>query len=123
MKRLYIIGTFMLILFLSIQSVLAFGVGTDQTPTNPYDPNSANTQVVTTTHKIWNTVSLILRMLAVGSIIVTGIRYMLISPDQKADIKKSLIYLVIGTIIVFCTTELINFVVTAAQQTVGIYLE
>lgn len=69
--------------------------------------------------RIWGTLSLILKMCAVGGIILTGIRYMFVSSDVKADMKKTLPYLITGIVIVFAGTYIIDFVVEIFKNTTG----
>lgn len=64
---------------------------------------------------VWKTVTTIFQMLAFGAIIFAGVRYMLASADQKADIKKGLAALVIGAILVFAASTVVKFVTTAAK--------
>lgn len=48
--------------------------------------------------------------IAVGVIMITvmGIKYMLVSVDQRAEIKKNLVYFVLGMVIFICATQLIK---------------
>lgn len=59
-------------------------------------------------------------MAAVAGIVVCGVRYMLTSAEQKADIKKSMIYLVIGCVIVFATSTVVQFIITSFGQVIEI---
>ena len=68
------------------------------------------------TGNVWATVLTILQILAFAAIIIAGVRYMFASADQKADIKKGLIYLVIGAILVFASSTIVKVVVNATQQ-------
>ena len=65
---------------------------------------------------VWATVSLILQVLAVAAIVFAGVRYMFASADGKADIKKQTIGLVVGAILVFGASFIINFIVTITQE-------
>lgn len=71
------------------------------------------------TGNLLSTIITILQIVAVAGIVVCGIRYMLASADQKADIKKSMIYLVIGCVIVFATSTVVQFVIKSFGQIVG----
>lgn len=59
---------------------------------------------------LWATAIPIIQILAVGCVVFTGVKYMLTSADKKADIKKELSHLAIGSILVFATTVVINFI-------------
>lgn len=71
------------------------------------------------TIRMTSTILTILQMAAVAGIVVCGVRYMLTSSEQKADIKKSMIYLVIGCVIVFATSTVVQFVIASFGQIVG----
>lgn len=68
---------------------------------------------------ISKTVFTLLQILSFIGIVVTGIKYMYSSADQKADIKKGIIYLIIGMILVFGASTVANFVVDSFDQTIG----
>lgn len=65
---------------------------------------------------VWATVITIVQILAVAAIVFAGLRYMFASADQKADIKKSMGILVIGAILVFGATLVINLISGAANE-------
>ena len=73
----------------------------------------------TMTNNVWSTVLTILQILAFAAIVVAGVRYMFASADQKAGIKKGLIYLVIGAILVFASSTIVKVVVSATEQATG----
>lgn len=66
--------------------------------------------------RIWGTVLLILQILAVAAVVIAGVRYMFASADAKADIKKQSIGLVVGAILVFAASTVINFIITVTEQ-------
>ena len=59
---------------------------------------------------IWVSVRLIFQIVALSAVLFTGIRYMMASADQKADLKKSFIVTVIGAFLTFGTIYIISFV-------------
>lgn len=88
------------------------GVGTDFP-----DPGDSNIDAIDKlTNNVWGTVLTIAQILAFAAIIFAGVRYMFASADQKADIKKGLIYLVIGAILVFAASTLVKVIVNTAEQ-------
>jgi type IV secretory pathway VirB2 component (pilin) len=103
--------TFMFITFglnnISADSTVGNGFDYGNVPSSEKVPDN----VKTTLDKIWGSVSLILKIAAVGGVIFAGVRYMFAYADQKADLKKSLAPLVIGIIIVFGATTLVDFIV------------
>lgn len=66
--------------------------------------------------KVWTTVLTILQIAAVAAIVIAGVRYMFASADQKADIKKGMIGLVIGAVLVFAASTVVQFILTASKQ-------
>ncbi|MBR5227997.1 MAG: TrbC/VirB2 family protein [Clostridia bacterium] len=79
----------------------------------PFDPNSGNnvmTGVTGTVDEVWGSVLLIVQVVSVACVVLAGVRYMFASADKKADIKKGLLYLVIGATFVFAASTLIKFI-------------
>ncbi len=68
---------------------------------------------------IWGTVITIVQILAVAAVVFAGLRYMFASADQKADIKKSMGILVIGAILVFGATVVLQFIQSATNEVLG----
>ncbi len=84
-------------------------------------PNNTDSieEVDSAANKIWGTVLLILQMAAIAAVVIAGIRYMFASADQKAEIKKSMIGLVIGAILVFAASIVLQFIVNVTNEVVG----
>lgn len=69
--------------------------------------------------RIYAILILIFQMASVGGVIFAGVRYMYASADQKADIKQSMIHLVIGMIIVFCASTVVGIVTGTFGDLIG----
>lgn len=108
-----LVGVLLLLLLMTflMNFCLASGLKTEITGTA--NDVSAATGAV---NRIWNSVRLVLQVLSITIVLACGVRYMLASADQKADIKKSLGILVIGCAIVFGATIVIQFITTIAGQ-------
>lgn len=65
---------------------------------------------------IWKVFSVIVQILSIGAVVFAGLRYMFASADKKADIKRGIIYLVSGSVIVFGSTFVIDFIVKAFEE-------
>ncbi len=65
---------------------------------------------------IWKTVSLILQILAVAAIVFAGVRYMFAAANEKADIKKQTITLVVGAILVFAAGTVVSIITNVVNQ-------
>lgn len=66
--------------------------------------------------KIWNTITLIVGIVSFAIIIFSGIKYMYSSADDKADMKKSMMNLIIGASLTFGFSIIINIVVKIVTQ-------
>jgi len=91
--------------------VFATGVFSDSDIQDALNENSGSRTLNAATRGVWSFVKTTIQVASIGAIIFAGIRYMLASADQKADIKKSMGTLVLGAVIVFASTTVINFVV------------
>lgn len=74
----------------------------------------------TAAQKVWKTLLTIFQILAIAAIVIAGIRYMFASADQKADIKKSLVILVLGAVLVFAASTIAQVIVNATSDVTGI---
>lgn len=66
--------------------------------------------------KIWGTIELALQIASVTAFIFAGVRYIFASADQKADIKKSMMFLIIGAILVFAASTVVGFIVRSFNE-------
>lgn len=90
--------------------VMAYSV--DNKYTNPTGSIGLEDNV----NNIWGTVLTVLRILAVAAIVFAGVKYMFASAESKADIKGGLLGLVVGAIMVFGASIVIDIIMTAAEQ-------
>lgn len=67
---------------------------------------------------IWESLITILQIASVAGVVFAGVRYMFASVDAKADIKKSMIHLVIGMVIVFAASTIIRVVIDVFNEVV-----
>lgn len=116
MNKIYIIFSVMFIFFIITSEVYGFGNGFNA---NVIPDELAVTEIRTPVNKVWGTVSLILRICAVAGIIFTGIRYMFATANAKADMKQTLPYLIIGIVIIFAGSYVIDFIVKVFAETTG----
>ena len=66
--------------------------------------------VTTVTGNIWKTIQVVVQVLAIVAIVFAGVRYMFASADQKADIKKQTVILIVGAVLVFAAGPIASFV-------------
>ena len=57
---------------------------------------------------IWGLLLTVLQVASIAGVIFAGVRYMFASSDSKADMKKSMIYLIIGMVIVFSASTVVG---------------
>lgn len=104
------------VLMLTALAVVTFtNIYADISTSFPEEDVTGITNVNNGAKRIWKTVTFIVQMVAFGAVIFAGVRYMLASADQKADIKKSLAALVLGAILVFAASTVVQFVTTAGK--------
>ncbi len=78
--------------------------------------SSATSTLTSAVGKTWNTVSLVVQVIAVATVVFAGVRYMYSSAEKRADIKKGLSYLAIGAVFVFAAASVARFVVRAGDH-------
>lgn len=66
--------------------------------------------------KIADTAITVVQILAVAAVVLAGVRYMFAGADKKAEIKDSMIVLVIGGILVFAAGSVIKIITDVGQQ-------
>lgn len=59
---------------------------------------------------IYSTVEVIANVCAILGIVLVGLKYMLSPADAKADVKKQLVPVTIGIILVYCTLKVVTLV-------------
>ena len=75
------------------------------------NPNKSNATGITgITDKILGVIQVIGSVVAVGVLMVIGIKYMMGSAEEKAEYKKSFLPLIIGIILVVAATSVASFI-------------
>ena len=78
--------------------------------------SSATSALTGAVGRTWNTVSLVVQVIAVATVVFAGVRYMYSSAEIRADIKRGLSYLAIGAVFVFAAASVARFVVRAGDH-------
>lgn len=120
-KKLIIsIALMFLILGIFINSVYATNNAIENV--NFYNPQSS-TKVTTNDGKFFSKISFLLswiRLIGVGIslivIIIIGIKYILGSPEEKSQYKKTLIPYIVGFAMLLATSVVINLIASLAQE-------
>jgi len=91
-----------------------------------FDPNEDSTigdffqvsNYETLAANIMGTVNFVVKYLAFGGVIFIGVKYMFESADGKAQIKDKLVPVVLGIVLVFCASSVVDFIIAISQQTI-----
>ena len=59
---------------------------------------------------------LVLQVASVAAFVFAGVRYMFASAEAKANIKNSMMLLIIGAVIVFASSTVVGFIVQSAKE-------
>lgn len=65
---------------------------------------------------IWSTIQVIVQIAAIAAIVFAGVRYMFASADDKANIKKQTVILIVGAALVFAAVPIASFIQSTANQ-------
>ncbi len=114
-KILIILINVILILFVISNTVLASGLIDTFDKSITTNGNGANT-VKEKGGRIVGIIQVIGTMLAVGMLIILGIKYMMGSADQKAEYKKSMLPYIIGSILIFGFSNITQVIYNWAKE-------
>lgn len=83
-------------------------------------PDTGNGQVITEVtslaNKVWGSAILVFQILAFGGIVAAGLTFLFSSAEKKADIKQKIIYIIIGCLLVFASSTVVNLVVSVVSN-------
>ena len=65
---------------------------------------------------VWGIILTVLQVAAIAAIVFSGVRYMFASADSKADIKKQMVWLVVGAVLVFAASTVIKLITTVTND-------
>ena len=90
-------------------------VDIDRIQTGPINPDSGMNTMIS---KIFGVVQYCCIAAAVIIVITSGVKYMASAPDQKADIKKQAIALVIGAAIIFSISTILRIIANVTRTSI-----
>ncbi len=67
--------------------------------------------------KVFSTIYTIFQIIGLGGVVYTGVKYMYAGAEDKAQIKKTLFWLVIGVMFLFAAPAIIDFISNASNTT------
>lgn len=120
MKNITFVLSFALLMFVVINtSVLALGDGLNETILNDVtDENyNLNANVLKPVKSAYSTIYTVFQIIGMGGIVYMGVKYMYAGSDDKAQIKKTLIWVVVGVLFLFAAPSIIDFISGAAVNT------
>lgn len=71
---------------------------------------TVDTGVKTSTGKVWGLVNMIFQIAAISTLLACGVKYMLTSAEGKAEVKKMLLPIVVGVLLVYGSYAVIEIV-------------
>lgn len=110
------------VIFILAVSIMSATVNAAINPNN-YKPNDLTTddysEVFSRVGTILNAITIVGVVVSVISVMVLGIKYMMGSVEEKAEYKKTMVPVLVGMILLFCTSTIVSIiwgVVEKAQQ-------
>ena len=90
-------------------------VDIDRIQTGPINPDSGMNTMIS---KIFGVVQYCCIAAAVIIVIISGVKYMASAPEQKAEIKKQAIALVIGAAIIFSISTILRIIANVTRTSI-----
>ena len=78
--------------------------------------NEGNTALDGVMSRVGSTILLVLQVAAVCGVVFTGVKYMYAASNDKGKIKETLIWLIVGTILVFAAPTIIGFITNISNN-------
>ena len=113
-----IIATIILIILTLFISTASFAIPTTIDPDDYATEPSIDTsgEAMELAGRIVGLINIVGTIVLVATVMILGIKYMVGSVEEKADYKKTMIPVLIGAILLFCTTTLINVIYNIMSQ-------
>lgn len=117
---LRILPVLMVLMIVFTTNVFAAGFGDfNANNMNVTANTSGDSKTIKSIQNAWGIILTILQVAAIAAVVFAGVRYMFASADSKADIKKQMIWLVVGAILVFGATTVIKLITNVANDIAG----
>ena len=115
MKRANVLGVIFMALIL-ISCIINVTYASGEFTVESINSELANTDIsgskaAQSVKKIWGTILLVLQVLAVAAFCFACVKYMFASADTKANLKNRMVGLMVGAVLVFGATGVINLIV------------
>ena len=83
---------------------------------NVFTPTDSVGTVDKIAQRIWGTVLTVLQIAALAAIVFCGVKYMFSSAENKAEIKNGMLGLVVGAILVFAASTVVQIILKATSD-------
>ncbi len=103
------------ILTTSILSTIVLATPIDDFESSITTSGPGTTEVKTQAGKILGIIQVVGTIIAVGMLMVLGVKYMMGSADQKAEYRKTMIPYFIGAILIFAATNITDAIYSWAK--------
>lgn len=84
--------------------------------TEPIEPDIDNPNVFSMTEEVLGMVYVVCMAVSFGMLIYVGIKYVMASANEKADVKNASIRYLIGAIVLFTATNLFGIIISVAGE-------
>lgn len=75
-----------------------------------------NSQYVYLEGRLWATIRIVVNVCAILGVILIGLKYMFASANTRADLKTELMPMFIGIMLVFCSINVINYILVIGRS-------
>lgn len=116
---LRILPVLMVLMIVFTTNVFAAGFNDFNANSMNVTANTTDSRTIKSIQNAWGIILTILQVAAIAAVVFAGVRYMFASADSKADIKKQMIWLVVGAILVFGATTVIKLITNVANDIAG----
>lgn len=117
-KKVKIISFIILVIILLISTSRAFAAGI--LAPGDYDGDKSNVnvdEIVNVGNQIVTAIKIVGTILSVGMLIVLGIKFMMASPEGKANFKGAMMPYIVGAILLFASTWIATSIYEAVAST------
>ena len=99
-----------------LYNIFAFGDGFDKNFFPTEDPDAVNEHMSNSAERIFGTIATVVQVLAIAGVVILGVRYMFAGASDKANIKQTLLYAIIGLVLVFAASTVLKIFMNAGNE-------
>ena len=118
-KFMFLIVIFMIFICSGVSNIYALGTGYDGNIFNSLEDGEVDNKIGNTAYKVYGTIANIIQVIAIIGGVYVGYRYMKAGANEKGEIKQTLLFMIIGVILVFAANTVIKFVIKSGNDLIG----